>query len=212
MLFRNDDSSIPDPLPNADDITRDVREHAAEALRMLQEYEAKQGSEGESGLIDNQTTYDLKEAAAQALRMKQQQTTIIQQPKPATLSEDTTEPSQKRSDLFSDAHILHLILAESEVYVVDPTGEMVIGRSDKVTDYAPDIDLTQYGAYRLGLSRRHALVRRGQNTLELVDLGSRNGTYINDQALEAEQPQRLHDGDRVRLGNLTFRVAFESRS
>ncbi len=47
------------------------------------------------------------------------------------------------------------------------------------------------------VSRRHAEVRRVEDTFQLVDLKSANGTYLNDEPV-GEVP--LKTGDRVRLG------------
>src|SRR5207302_3768137 len=48
-----------------------------------------------------------------------------------------------------------------------------------------------------GASRRHAEVRRSGEDYVLVDLGSTNGTMVNDQAV-SEQP--LRQGDRITIG------------
>ncbi|MDQ3849213.1 MAG: FHA domain-containing protein [Actinomycetota bacterium] len=51
-------------------------------------------------------------------------------------------------------------------------------------------------------SSRHArLVRQGAIVV-LEDLGSTNGTYLNDELLRGPQP--LHAGDRIRIGDSTF--------
>ena len=51
-------------------------------------------------------------------------------------------------------------------------------------------------------SSRHArLVRQGA-TIVLEDLGSTNGTYLNEELLSGPQP--LHPGDRVRIGDSEF--------
>ena len=36
----------------------------------------------------------------------------------------------------------------------------------------------------------------------IEDLGSTNGTYLNDEPLTGPQP--LHDGDRIRIGDCEF--------
>jgi pSer/pThr/pTyr-binding forkhead associated (FHA) protein len=36
----------------------------------------------------------------------------------------------------------------------------------------------------------------------IEDLGSTNGTYLNDELLTGPQP--LHDGDRIRIGDCEF--------
>jgi class 3 adenylate cyclase len=53
------------------------------------------------------------------------------------------------------------------------------------------------------VSRRHALIHpQGENEFWLVDLGSRNGTYVNQRRLS--QPIRLRDGDQIQLGPFVF--------
>lgn len=49
------------------------------------------------------------------------------------------------------------------------------------------------------VSRRHATIHtQGVHELWLIDLGSRNGTYLNDRRVS--QPTRLRDGDRIQIG------------
>jgi hypothetical protein len=48
------------------------------------------------------------------------------------------------------------------------------------------------------ISRYHARFHVGPGTLDLEDLGSRNGTYINGKRLSGRAP--LGDGDQVRIG------------
>jgi hypothetical protein len=51
-------------------------------------------------------------------------------------------------------------------------------------------------------SSRHASITRQGRTLVLTDLGSTNGTYLNDEPLSGPQP--LHSGDRIRIGDSRF--------
>ncbi|HWC27449.1 MAG TPA: FHA domain-containing protein [Solirubrobacteraceae bacterium] len=51
-------------------------------------------------------------------------------------------------------------------------------------------------------SSRHARLTRQGAVLVLEDLGSTNGTYLNDELLRGPRP--LHAGDRVRIGDSTF--------
>lgn len=53
------------------------------------------------------------------------------------------------------------------------------------------------------ISGRHAEIVLGpQNRYRITDLGSRNGTYVNDRAIVSED---LIDGDNIRMGRTTFR-------
>jgi FHA domain len=51
-------------------------------------------------------------------------------------------------------------------------------------------------------SSRHARISREGHVVVIEDLGSTNGTYLNDDALTGPQP--LHDGDRIRIGDSEF--------
>jgi ribosomal protein L40E len=86
--------------------------------------------------------------------------------------------------------------------------EAILGRFDPLSGVTPDVNLEPFIGPLGGLSRRHTrlFVRDGQFWAE--DLHSVNLTYLNNQKIDPEQPQRLTDGDLLRLGNLTliFRV------
>ena len=54
-------------------------------------------------------------------------------------------------------------------------------------------------------SSRHARLIRQGGIVVLEDLGSTNGTYLNEELLSGPQP--LHQGDRVRIGDSEFTYA-----
>jgi adenylate cyclase len=59
------------------------------------------------------------------------------------------------------------------------------------------------------VSRRHATLHtQGAHELWLIDLGSRNGTYLNDRRVS--QPTRVRDGDTIQIG--PFRMMFHQSS
>ena len=51
-------------------------------------------------------------------------------------------------------------------------------------------------------SSTHARLTRQGAILVIEDLGSTNGTYLNDELLRGPRP--LHAGDRIRIGDSTF--------
>jgi len=57
-----------------------------------------------------------------------------------------------------------------------------------------------------GASRQHARIRRGDGAFVLTDLGSTNGTLVNDERVSE---RALQDGDRITIGEtvLEFRVS-----
>jgi len=72
-------------------------------------------------------------------------------------------------------------------------GSLVLGR-------AADVQLHVDGA---GVSRRHAELVVDDDSVCLRDLGSSNGTFVNEKRLDA--PVLLNNGDLVRIGLLVFR-------
>jgi hypothetical protein len=79
--------------------------------------------------------------------------------------------------------------------IYDLDADMVLGRGDQA-----EIRLEDPFA-----SSRHARVYEQGNIVVIEDLGSTNGTYLNEELLESPRP--LHPGDRVRIGDSEF--AFE---
>jgi hypothetical protein len=51
-------------------------------------------------------------------------------------------------------------------------------------------------------SSRHARISREGHVVVIEDLGSTNGTYLNEEPLSGPQP--LYDGDRIRIGDSEF--------
>jgi hypothetical protein len=51
-------------------------------------------------------------------------------------------------------------------------------------------------------SSHHARITREGSVVVIEDLGSTNGTYLNESPLSGPQP--LHDGDRIRIGDSEF--------
>ena len=49
---------------------------------------------------------------------------------------------------------------------------------------------------------RHTRIYPRGGSLIVEDLGSTNGTYLNEELLETPRP--LHQGDRLRIGNSEF--------
>jgi VWFA-related protein len=52
------------------------------------------------------------------------------------------------------------------------------------------------------ISRQHAIIKLDQDDFRIYDLGSSNGTFVNDQRVV--EPIVLQDGDIVRLGDMAF--------
>ncbi len=85
-----------------------------------------------------------------------------------------------------------------------PDGAVVLelggGTKEYVLGRANDADLSVRDEQA---SRRHAAVARDGSSFRLRDLGSKRGTFVNDEPVVASG-QKLADGDRVRIGDTTF--------
>jgi pSer/pThr/pTyr-binding forkhead associated (FHA) protein len=89
---------------------------------------------------------------------------------------------------------------EQAPFLTDPTGRehhltgetIVIGRAVE-----NDVVITSKR-----VSREHARVRREGWRVMLEDLGSTNGTYLNDERVMS--PVALHDEDRIKIGDVVF--------
>jgi pSer/pThr/pTyr-binding forkhead associated (FHA) protein len=111
----------------------------------------------------------------------------------------------------------------------DGHAEVVIDHSPFVVGRHPDCDRAVGDPL---VSRRHCRFFLLGDQVWVQDLGSLNGTYVNNVRLpglqvlhDGDQPglldsvntrlaflwlQVLHDGDQLRLGSLTFRVTVDS--
>ena len=65
-----------------------------------------------------------------------------------------------------------------------------------------DALVSSYDDSDLEPSSRHARILREGHVLMIEDLGSTNGTYLNEEPLSGPQP--LYDGDRIRIGDSEF--------
>jgi DNA-binding winged helix-turn-helix (wHTH) protein len=90
----------------------------------------------------------------------------------------------------------HHVVWQQQVIRLEP-GENVLGRGDDVS-----VPVTAPG-----VSRHHARILLEGDEATLEDLGSKNGTWLDEERLSA--PARLRDGDVFRLGRerLVFRRA-----
>jgi hypothetical protein len=121
--------------------------------------------------------------------------------------------SSAGSTNFTENMVLRLEIEGAPTPILlHPKAETSIGRRDPATGTMPDVDLSAYAGYRLGVSRKHAFIRLKNHQLEIYDLGSSNGTSVNGVRLTAHQPHVLRDGDEILLGKMMVRVLFQVRN
>ena len=77
-----------------------------------------------------------------------------------------------------------------------PEGRVALGRQSPCEIILDDDEI----------SSRHAEIHHRNGQMQLIDLGSRNGTHINNSRLEPNHPTPIYNGDHIRLGKTTLTV------
>src|SRR6266511_2859810 len=91
---------------------------------------------------------------------------------------------------------------------LDIGDDLLIGRKDNARGIFPDVDLGLDGGYDAGVSRSHAILDHGGGVYRVEDLGSANGTFVNDRRLAPQAAMPLANGDELKCGTLLMRVEF----
>lgn len=119
-----------------------------------------------------------------------------------------------RDEYFGMESVLILnVVGTSDSFEVRPqirSHEIVLGRLTGNGAMAPDLDLSRVGAAEQGVSRLHMAFRYDttDNAIQIYDLGSANGSYVNGQKLHPKELRVLRNGDELRLGRLVLRVVY----
>lgn len=59
------------------------------------------------------------------------------------------------------------------------------------------------------VSRRHCAIVQKDGRVLLLDLKSRNGTFVNDKQVSPDKAKILKSGDKIRIGQLEFEISIE---
>lgn len=85
--------------------------------------------------------------------------------------------------------------------------QIQIGRSFE--DTTTNLDLTEDNGIELGVSRIHAVLQWSNKGIVIMDLGSTNGTFLNNHHLPTNKPYPVQSGDELRFGELLAHIFFE---
>jgi hypothetical protein len=141
---------------------------------------------------------------------------------PAVSSPPTTEkiagatiafpkpPRIKTDTLIPEGGIAIFLLDTSNPIAVYAIDEFVLGRASEGS-LEEIVDLTPYGAFSSGVSRRHAMIRRKKTGYEIIDLDSTNGTWLNEKRITPTKAYLLTNGATIRLGQLRLQVLMRER-
>lgn len=106
-----------------------------------------------------------------------------------TILLDYEEEGMDNQQKVVDNYLLVKNEGNREIELLQET--VIIGRSDKNTTIS-----TQ----SVGVSRTHAELVKLSDTYGVKDLGSKNGTYVNDEKITPYKIYELHDGDEILVG------------
>ena len=87
--------------------------------------------------------------------------------------------------------------------------ELIIGRKAEATSESI-LDLSDLDAFNMGLSRRHAIIRRTESSYEVVDLSSTNGTWLNAERLIPNKPYLFASGSELRIGRMRLFIMYHT--
>lgn len=110
-----------------------------------------------------------------------------------------------REDLVS----LFVIDAKKTIHL-QGRSEYILGRVAEDQPIIPDVDLTEFEAYYMGVSRLHAALKVGPQRISIRDLGSSNGTRVNGQRIVPHVDYPLKPGDAIALGKLVLQIQLSS--
>jgi pSer/pThr/pTyr-binding forkhead associated (FHA) protein len=109
---------------------------------------------------------------------------------------------------YYDALILY-VAGKKQSLVLEHAEQIILGRQIEPRAI-PVVDLVDYGAHDLGVSRQHARIHFSDTGYAIYDMESANGTFVNEKRLTPEEPCPLHNGDLVRLGQFLLFVYFNT--
>src|SRR5574341_2430507 len=119
-------------------------------------------------------------------------------------------PTTAPPAIVSSSWVTRHLLDTGQVLPLAERNEFTLGRVSEGQPIMPDIDLSPYQAYANGVSRLHAVIRRGTHAVVLMDLGSANGTFVNGKRLDSNVEHPLENGDVVALGKLKIQVLLKT--
>lgn len=116
-------------------------------------------------------------------------------------------PHSQHVGKLSPQGVALYISTYAEPLIVTLKNKATLGRKRDLAE--PDlIDLTAYDAYRLGLSRNHAVMFFKDVSLCIQDIGSANGTWLNGVRLQPYDVVALIPGSTISLARLPMVVYY----
>jgi pSer/pThr/pTyr-binding forkhead associated (FHA) protein len=120
------------------------------------------------------------------------------------------ESSPSETDDQQPRHSIHIEVLETGRRITLPiVSELLIGREDAAHGIFPDIDMTLDNGLEKGVSRRHAKIFRQGGEFYIEDVGSANGTFLNDKHLTPYLPYPISEEDKIQIGQIKLSIKLE---
>lgn len=123
------------------------------------------------------------------------------------LLEEPIQVDQNEANREQNLH--YLVPGSRRQGKLDVKGPIWIGRADPDEQFWPQLDLSDDGGVEMGVSRRHALIRKEEQGLVLIDQFSVNGTWIDRERLVPDQAYPLAHATQVTFGRLPVQLFLE---
>jgi hypothetical protein len=99
------------------------------------------------------------------------------------------------------------LLTSSKPIALCMEQEFILGRGESlISEFV--LDLTEFDAITMGVSRRHAMIKIIEDKYILTDLNSSNGTWLNGERLLPAKQHDLPSGAVIQLGRLKLVVVY----
>lgn len=128
---------------------------------------------------------------------------------PTTLLQDPTKELEPVGNAVLDGKGLVLNI-EGFSLNIPIEKRIYVGRDETAKPNTTFIDLTKFNAFEKGVSRLHALIElTSDGEYQIMDLGSSNGTRINNTPLDPFCLYFLPHNCEIRIGRLVLQLRFE---
>jgi hypothetical protein len=114
-----------------------------------------------------------------------------------------SQTPQVRRKGYSISLYLPVVRDPIEIWNIPVT---TLGRRDNRQQIYPTVDLAGHHAVQLGVSRLHAQIVFKDGCFYLLDLASKNGTWLNGKQLCPNQAEPISHRDTLRIGHLIIHV------
>ena len=110
--------------------------------------------------------------------------------------------------LIPEGGVAIYIAGAPKPYYLSIDAELILGRQVDDATVETALDLTALSAFNMGVSRRHAIIRRIGSDFEVLDLASRNGTWLNAMRLVPNKPYRFASESQLRLAQMPLFIMY----